>query len=123
MQEIILFAQLMVRDLTKKQQEVLDYLIQFMKIKRRTPSYTEIADGVGLSSKQNVYQIMNYLAEKGYVSKDEGGVIAIHKDLSSDTQWLADRIRIFKGMLKEGVITKTEYKRFEKEIIDKFRKM
>lgn len=114
-------AQEMVKDLTRKQQEVLDYLINFKKINKRTPTYTEIADGVGLTGKQNVYQILNYLEDKGYIEKGERGNINILKDFSFETDWLADRIRTFKDMLKEGLITEEEYHRFEKEIIEKYR--
>ncbi len=115
-------AKEMVKDLTRKQQEVLDYLINFKKINKRTPTYTEMAEGVGLTGKQNVYQILNYLEDKGYIEKGERGNINILKDFTFETDWLAERIRTFKDLLKDGVITENEYNKFEKEIIEKYRK-
>lgn len=121
-QDIITTVQEMVEDLTRKQQEVLDFLIQFKRIKKRSPSYTEIAEGVGLSGKQNVYQIVNYLEQKGYIHKGERGNITVIKDFSFETNWLADRIRVLKQLQKDGIINEDDYKRFEETALSRYKK-
>lgn len=113
----------MLRDLTRKQQEVLDFLIHFEKIKRRTPSYLEIAQGVGLAGKQNVYQIMKYLFEKGYVTKGGNGKIFVNKDLTYDVEWMAKRVEILETKLKTGLISKKEYLELKEQVYKKFQSL
>lgn len=120
---VISEAILMVRDLTRKQQEMLDYIIDFIKIKRRSPSYSEVAKGLGLKTRQNVHRVIKYLYEKGYLGRDENNNIIVLKDLLFDIDWLAQKMRALKEMEKEGLITKEQYAKLEKEVIEKFRDM
>lgn len=120
--DVIENAMKLVNDLTKKQQQVLNFLYQFHTINKRTPSYNEIADGLNMKGKQNVYQIMNYLEEKGYISRHDSG-IQIIKGFTNDSEWLAKKIREIKNLLIEGIISEDEYKKYEDEIIKKYRTM
>lgn len=118
-QSIFLLASEMVRDLTKKQQEVLNFIVSFKRINGRTPTYSEVTKGTTLKYRQNVFQIMNYLEDKGYIKRDNG-TISILKDLGHDAEWLASKVRTFKEMLNEGIISEEEYKRYEEDIRKKF---
>lgn len=59
--------------LTKKQREVLDYIESFVQENGYTPSYREIAKGMGLSSPSTVYQHIQALCEKGVINTAEDG--------------------------------------------------
>ncbi len=55
--------------LTKKQRQVLDYIKAFVHEYDYTPSYEEIARGIGLSSPSTVYVHVVNLIVKGYLKK------------------------------------------------------
>lgn len=59
--------------LTKKQREVLNFIEQFIRENSYTPSYREIAKGLGLSSPSTVYEHVQALCEKGVINTGEGG--------------------------------------------------
>lgn len=59
--------------LTKKQREVLDFIERFVQENGYTPSYREIAKGLGLSSPSTVYQHIQALCEKGVINTAEDG--------------------------------------------------
>lgn len=56
--------------LTKKQKAIHDFIKKFVDSEGYAPSYTEIADQFGLSSKATVAQYVSALQEKGYLTKD-----------------------------------------------------
>ncbi|MAF36624.1 repressor LexA [archaeon] len=51
--------------LTKKQSEILDFIVAFMSDKDYAPSYQEIADHFGLTSRSTVHQHIQELKTKG----------------------------------------------------------
>jgi repressor LexA len=59
--------------LTKKQKEVLDYIESFIQDQGYTPSYREIAEGLGLSSPSTVHRHVQALCEKGVINTGEDG--------------------------------------------------
>jgi len=59
--------------LTKKQREVLDFIEGFIQENGYTPSYREIASGLGLSSPSTVYQHVQALCEKGVINTGNDG--------------------------------------------------
>lgn len=59
--------------LTKKQREVLDYIERFIQERGYTPSYREIAEGLGLSSPSTVHQHVQALCEKGVINTGDDG--------------------------------------------------
>lgn len=59
--------------LTKRQRQVLDYIESFVKQNSYTPSYREIAKGLGLSSPSTVHQHIQALCEKGVINTGEDG--------------------------------------------------
>ncbi len=59
--------------LTKKQKEVLDYIENFIQDEGYTPSYREIAEGLGLSSPSTVHRHVQALCEKGVINTGDDG--------------------------------------------------
>ena len=57
---------------TKKQALVLDFIKNFILEKDESPSYREIAVGVGLSSIASVAEHIDNLIAKGYLIKNPG---------------------------------------------------
>ncbi|MDD5567502.1 MAG: winged helix-turn-helix transcriptional regulator, partial [Patescibacteria group bacterium] len=62
----------MVERLTKKQKEILDFVIEFIKVSGYSPSYREIADHLGLSSPATIHEHIRGLEDKGYLKAQEG---------------------------------------------------
>ena len=56
--------------LTNKQNQVLDYLKQFISKKGFPPTVREICSALNLSSPATVHAHLNTLADKGYIKKD-----------------------------------------------------
>lgn len=57
---------------TKKQLLILDFISNFISENDVSPSYREIAAGVGLSSIASVAEHVNNLIEKGFLKKSPG---------------------------------------------------
>lgn len=55
--------------LTKKQRRVIDYIGSFQELNGYSPSYEEIADGLGYRSKGTVHKHLKHLVEKGMITK------------------------------------------------------
>lgn len=51
--------------MTEKQKMVYDFIQTFMKMKGFPPSYSEIAQGLGMRSKSNIHRHIHSLREKG----------------------------------------------------------
>ena len=60
---------------SKRQREILNFLSEFLEIKGYSPSYKEIADGLGLSSKGSVARHIETLEAQGFLDRirDENG--------------------------------------------------
>lgn len=58
--------------ITKKQKLILDFLISYMEENGESPSYREIATGVGLSSVASVAEHIDNLIDKGILQKNPG---------------------------------------------------
>lgn len=59
--------------LTKKQQEVLDYIKKFHAEKKYPPSIRQICSAINLSSPATVHVHINHLVEKGYIKRSKEG--------------------------------------------------
>jgi repressor LexA len=51
--------------MTEKQKLVYDFIQAFIKLKGFAPSYSEIAQGLGMRSKSNIHRHIHTLREKG----------------------------------------------------------
>ncbi|HHW09537.1 MAG TPA: transcriptional repressor LexA [Firmicutes bacterium] len=58
------------RDITKRQRQILDYIIWSISEKGYPPSVREIGQGVGLASSSTVHGHLNKLEDKGYIRRD-----------------------------------------------------
>ena len=56
--------------LTKRQKEILDFIISFINTKGYSPSFAEIGKAFGLSSPATVHQHIKSLVDKGYLRND-----------------------------------------------------
>lgn len=59
--------------LTKRQKEILNFIERFIQKKGYTPSYREIAKGLGLASPSTVCQHIKALCEKGVINTGDDG--------------------------------------------------
>ena len=57
-------------DLTKKQQEILDYIVHQQSSKGYPPSVREICEAVGLRSTSTVHGYLSRLEKKGFIRRD-----------------------------------------------------
>lgn len=60
----------MARKITKRQQQIYDYIRAYQKEKGYPPSVREIAAAVGLSSPSTVHAHLNALEERGLIKRD-----------------------------------------------------
>jgi repressor LexA len=51
--------------MTEKQKLVYDFIQAFIKMKGFSPSYSEIAQGLGMRSKSNIHRHIHSLKERG----------------------------------------------------------
>ena len=51
--------------MTKREQDVYDYILEYRKEKRFSPSMREIAEGIGLHSASTVHVHIHHLINKG----------------------------------------------------------
>jgi SOS-response transcriptional repressor LexA len=56
--------------LTVQQKKVFDFITVFQRLRGITPSYSEIAKGLGLKSKSNIWRLVHELRAKGLVDLD-----------------------------------------------------
>ena len=55
--------------LTKRQKEAVDFIADFIQSKGYSPSFEEIAEGLGLASIATVHKHLTALASKGYLTR------------------------------------------------------
>jgi repressor LexA len=53
--------------MTAQQKKVYDFIIAFQKLRGITPSYSEIASGLGLKSKSNIWRLVHELRSRGMI--------------------------------------------------------
>lgn len=55
--------------MTKKQRDALSFIKDFTETNGYTPSFIEIRDALGLSSKSGVHRLLTSLAEQGFIRR------------------------------------------------------
>lgn len=63
--------------LTKKQRQILDFIISYLRENNYSPTYQEVADRFQLRSKATAFQHVQTLEQKGYLTTESGGVRTI----------------------------------------------
>ncbi len=59
------------KGLTQRQQQVLEFIAAYVNERGYPPTYQEIADALGITSKQGVVRHLEALIRKGYLTKDD----------------------------------------------------
>ena len=68
--EVLRYMAQMGKDLTKRQQEIINYIIEYTKEHEYAPSFREIGEEFGLSSPATVHKHVEALREKGFLKSD-----------------------------------------------------
>lgn len=59
--------------LTPRMKDTLDFIVEFQVEKGYSPTFREIANGIGVSSTSRVQVLVNALKDRGYISTRAGG--------------------------------------------------
>lgn len=59
--------------LTPRMKDTLDFIVDFQVEKGYSPTFREIANGIGVSSTGRVQVLVNALKDRGYISTRAGG--------------------------------------------------
>lgn len=62
----------MTRKITKKERQIIEFIESFILENSTSPTYREIASGIGLSSVASVAEHINNLIEKNVLKKTDG---------------------------------------------------
>lgn len=81
------------RELSKMQQKIYDYLVSCVREQGYPPSVREIGEAVGLKSPSTVHFHLTHLAEAGYIEKNAGKGRAITLTHSSGEPRFTDILR------------------------------
>ena len=79
------------RELTKRQSEIYDYIKHIVQTKGYPPSVREIGEAVGLASSSTVHGHLSRLEEKGYIRRDPTKpraieIVSEHNDAAIDME-------------------------------------
>jgi repressor LexA len=88
-------------ELTKRQSEILRFVTNFIKDYDYSPSYREIAEGMGLSSPATIHQHLQELKRKGYLNME--GEASRGLELTKKVMTLAKSIELpLLGLITAG---------------------
>lgn len=107
-------------ELTKKQREVLSFIIEYESINEETPQPVQIAKRFNLT-RQAVNAYLLTLEKKKWISRELSGNILIKRDLTYLEKWLASRLTSIKRMRDEKIISDEEYEKLRESVIDNYK--
>jgi SOS-response transcriptional repressor LexA len=55
--------------LTKRQRQLLDFIVEYTETRRIAPSFDEMKDALGLHSKSGIHRLINALEERGLIRR------------------------------------------------------
>lgn len=91
-------------DLTRKQQNFLLFIQEFVRETGTWPSYSDLAQQFDYRSPNSVTQNLQALTKKGYLHKDQNGYRLTHKDANAnESEGIPVRGVIAAGRLQEAV--------------------
>lgn len=79
----------MTAKLTKKQKQIVDFIVEFMKANDYSPTYREIMTGLGLSSVSAVAEHVDNLVAKGVLKKTPGAARSLEVALDFHPETVA----------------------------------
>ena len=53
--------------MTRRQRELMDYIVRFQRAHGIPPTYAEMADGLGIKSRGSTHRMVKVLCEAGYL--------------------------------------------------------
>lgn len=107
-------------ELTKKQREVLSFIIEYESINEETPQPVQIAKRFNLT-RQAVNAYLLTLEKKKWISRELSGNILIKRDLTYLEKWLASRLTSIKRMRDEKIISDEEYEKLRESVINNYK--
>ncbi|MCB0383109.1 MAG: MarR family transcriptional regulator [Psychroserpens sp.] len=114
-------AQKILETLTKRQKEVLEFLVNHERIKGYMPTMREVAEEFGVTH-QAIDKIYKKLEKKEYISTKDNesrGVIVL-KGIDNNVLQMAKEIESAYQLMKNGRITKEDYERIQKKVISSY---
>lgn len=101
--------------LSKRQEEIYKYIVEYIKIKKYAPTIREIAESVGLNSISTVHNHLKKLEEAKYIKRDEDKprtIEILHEDINIVEGMnqeileipVIDKIKLSNPIAKENVI-------------------
>ena len=54
-------------NITKREQDLLSFIIQFKQVNGYTPTVREMSKGLCMGSRSTIISMLNHLEEKGYI--------------------------------------------------------
>ncbi len=89
--------------LTRKQKEFFDYIVEYKKEHDVWPTYREISDEFNYKSPNSVTQNIQALLKKGYLIKGEDDEYDIHPDHEAELGFQKDGIEV-RGVIAAGYL-------------------
>ncbi len=99
----------MLKQLTKKQKQIYDYIRAVLSQKGYPPSVREIGEAVGLNSPSTVHFHLNTLEREGYIVREEGKNRAISVISVADEEGAPNRIPVLGSVAAGMPILAEEY--------------
>lgn len=90
--------------LTKKQKQIVDFIVEFLKVNNYSPSYREIMTGLGLSSVSAVAEHIDNLVAKGIIKKTPGAARSLEVLYESHPETVA----LFNAKLSSSDLSEEE---------------
>ena len=91
--------------MTRRQKQLLDFIIQYQKDNGTTPSYQEMAEGIGIKSKSTVCWMMRNLKEQGFVTHIDGKHRAIEVKNKTSANKLITKLHLATRFIREVAST------------------
>lgn len=110
------------KQITKRQKEVLQYIQKFQSDKGYSPSIREICDGMNISSSSTVHGIIKRLAQNGYLEHKEKAPrsLSLVGD-SEEVALLKSRIEELEAQRRPDVATMAQHDQTLRAAIKEFR--
>lgn len=54
--------------MTRRERDLLAFICEFLKNRKKSPTYQEMANGIGVQSRGNTHRLVRRLATQGYIT-------------------------------------------------------
>ncbi|CAI6074754.1 LexA repressor [Paenibacillus sp. JJ-100] len=94
---------IMDKPLSRRQQDIYDYVRMFIEDNGYSPTIREIAEGIMLSSASTVHSHINSLIRKGYLTHSSGGVRTLALTKKGKRPKVVTQAGIMKWIQDQGI--------------------